>query len=686
MASYSAPSAEAGHARTGSGTATPTVMNRSNPAFLNKLRSMVDDSNTDELIRWSPSGETFLVPHHVRFGDEVLPRFFKHNNFSSFVRQLNMYGFHKVPHLQQGALKHDQPTQNELWEFSNPCFHRDQPELLSKVQRKRSGKERENAATLPGGSCDDAARAAHANAMGLLTQGEYDSVLGDMDATDKVGPMQLASVLSAIQSIKGNQRTIIEELSQLQHSSQALWQQGMENRQQTRRQQDTINRILRFLASVFGSSNVGDMLHNPPGAAKPPGSVQDDERTNARATSEQVHESAQRSPRRSQKRARLLIGDANQALLDKDMSDLAVRKTGAAHGPFHSSRFTETAGSDADGSTPSSRWTSRSNSTLPGSPASPTHEHLAPVTPGANLQSDAWPSNPALQHADQNAWLSSLLASQSGQSTAMGGLRIDPHILQTLQGVLTNAQDDEGVGTVGTGEESAANATTGTQGAQPWLHMPWSRTDGTSAGQTAALQALIPSILSPRRPDGNAADTASSSEHFAADVRRIADQAHANMEDTTKLQNNIDGLVQHMRLDPTQAHYLASAPASTPPLPATAPAPAGSIPADAAKWDTNMASLVSPSSYEGSSPMPTAAAPAFADVPPTAGDFDLDSFLNQFVDPTSTSSPATQSIALAGHAPAAGAEDAHLGDANAKDATKSGTAVAAPSPTVAAPP
>ena len=125
-------------------TPQPAAMNRNNPAFLNKLRSMVDDPNTDELIRWSPAGDTFLVPNHVRFGEEVLPRFFKHNNFSSFVRQLNMYGFHKVPHLQQGALKSDQPSQNELWEFSNQCFHRDHPDLLSKVQRKRSGKERDH--------------------------------------------------------------------------------------------------------------------------------------------------------------------------------------------------------------------------------------------------------------------------------------------------------------------------------------------------------------------------------------------------------------------------------------------------------------------------------------------------------------------------------------------------------------
>ena len=81
--------------------------------------------------------------------------------------------------------------------------------------------------------------------------------------------MQIANLLGAIQTIKNNQRALTDEISQLQRSSQGLWQQAMENRQQTRRQQDTINRILRFMASVFGTSNMGDILNQGNSIASP---------------------------------------------------------------------------------------------------------------------------------------------------------------------------------------------------------------------------------------------------------------------------------------------------------------------------------------------------------------------------------------------------------------------------------
>ncbi|KNE86720.1 hypothetical protein PSTG_19916, partial [Puccinia striiformis f. sp. tritici PST-78] len=85
------------------------------PAFLTKLYTMVNDSSTDHLIKWNePNGDSFFVVSSERFGRELLPKYFKHSNFGSFVRQLNMYGFHKVPHLNQGVLQGEIP-ETEMW-------------------------------------------------------------------------------------------------------------------------------------------------------------------------------------------------------------------------------------------------------------------------------------------------------------------------------------------------------------------------------------------------------------------------------------------------------------------------------------------------------------------------------------------------------------------------------------------
>ncbi|RWW25745.1 hypothetical protein GW17_00009897 [Ensete ventricosum] len=61
------------------------------PPFLSKTYELVDDPALDAVLSWAPAGRSFVVWDPVEFARAVLPRHFKHKNFSSFVRQLNTY-------------------------------------------------------------------------------------------------------------------------------------------------------------------------------------------------------------------------------------------------------------------------------------------------------------------------------------------------------------------------------------------------------------------------------------------------------------------------------------------------------------------------------------------------------------------------------------------------------------------
>lgn len=144
-----------------------------------------------------------------------------------------MYGFHKIPHLQQGVLKSE--TETEIWNFEHTNFRRGQPDLLCLITRKKQAQERQGE--------DTPMLEREGVPAGLPPAGLNPGSLVDIN-----------SIINGIAAIKRHQSTISADLNDLKTSNQHLWQEALEARERHQKQQDTINRILKFLAGVFGNA------------------------------------------------------------------------------------------------------------------------------------------------------------------------------------------------------------------------------------------------------------------------------------------------------------------------------------------------------------------------------------------------------------------------------------------------
>ncbi|KAI9354684.1 HSF-type DNA-binding-domain-containing protein [Pilaira anomala] len=126
-----------------------TLKKRPLPSFIKKLWFILNDVSSQEYIYWVDNGQVICVPNASAFSKVILPRFFKHSNWQSFVRQLNLYGFRKVYQLN---LAYDEPDEKKTaWQFKHECFRKDDTEKLCEIKR-RTAKSQENTADYPSSS------------------------------------------------------------------------------------------------------------------------------------------------------------------------------------------------------------------------------------------------------------------------------------------------------------------------------------------------------------------------------------------------------------------------------------------------------------------------------------------------------------------------------------------------------
>ncbi|XP_073706984.1 heat shock factor protein 4 [Garra rufa] len=182
------------------------------PAFLTKLWTLVEDPETNHLICWSTTGTSFHVFDQGRFAKEVLPKYFKHNNMASFVRQLNMYGFRKVVNIEQSGLV--KPERDDT-EFQHLYFLQGHEHLLEHIKRKVSIVKSEET---------------------------------------KVRQEDLSKLLYEVQVLRSQQENMEMQMQDMKQQNDVLWREVVSLRQNHTQQQKVMNKLIQFLFSQMQSN------------------------------------------------------------------------------------------------------------------------------------------------------------------------------------------------------------------------------------------------------------------------------------------------------------------------------------------------------------------------------------------------------------------------------------------------
>ncbi|XP_014240024.1 heat shock factor protein 1-like [Cimex lectularius] len=180
-------------------------------AFLKKLWHMVCDEKTEEVISWSENGKCFIIKDQIVFTSELLPKYYKHNNLSSFTRQLNKYGFRRVSNPESFFV---------YLAFEHPSFVKGDYSSMLQIRRKISSKCRS-------------------------VEEKEDDPQGSNDS----------SLEAQIRQMRARQEEVETQLSANKIERDALWREHSILRQKQQQQSQLINSLIQFLISLIRPNN-----------------------------------------------------------------------------------------------------------------------------------------------------------------------------------------------------------------------------------------------------------------------------------------------------------------------------------------------------------------------------------------------------------------------------------------------
>nr|CAB3468222.1 unnamed protein product [Digitaria exilis] len=180
------------------------------PPFLAKTFELVEDPATDGVVSWGAARNSFVVWDPHAFAAGLLPRRFKHANFSTFLRQLNTYGFRKVS--------------PDRWEFAHADFLAGQRHLLTNIRRRRGA---------AGGST------ASATSSSATKTGGASGIVGDRE--------------SELQRLRRDREALARELTRLRRGQQEACAQLLDMERRVLGSERRQEQCTAFLARAVGN-------------------------------------------------------------------------------------------------------------------------------------------------------------------------------------------------------------------------------------------------------------------------------------------------------------------------------------------------------------------------------------------------------------------------------------------------